>query len=300
VQVVLLALREGHVVRGIDIHVGSTQRKGLAVKDTDEDEYAWIERHPNYMAITTDVTNYHKTRDALAGVDAVIQLAGMPWPGDGVFEAHNTNVVISYNIFRAAAELGIHRVAAASSVNAIGLVFNRERHFDYLPLDEQHPCRPDEPYGLSKQSVLIWLCQHDMLNCEIRILEMQADAMCRRYPHMRIASLRLSWSVPERETAQGKGGDRSTDLWGYVQRDSGASAFLLAIAEPSSLPTGWKAGHEAFFIVSPHSSSDTSFEEMHWRAYPSVPIKTLPSERAWTGFFDCSKAERILGWTHRD
>jgi GDP-D-mannose dehydratase len=49
-----------------------------------------------------------------------------------------------------ALQLGITRVALASSVNAIGLVFNQTRVFDYFPIDEAHPCRPDEAYGVSK------------------------------------------------------------------------------------------------------------------------------------------------------
>lgn len=58
--------------------------------------------------------------------------------------------MISWNVLRAAAELGITRVAQASSVNVIALAWTDHHEFDYFPLDEDHPCRPDEPYGLSK------------------------------------------------------------------------------------------------------------------------------------------------------
>ena len=47
-------------------------------------------------------------------------------------------------------QLGINRVAQASSVNVIPLVWTDRKDFEYFPLDEDHPCRPDEPYGLSK------------------------------------------------------------------------------------------------------------------------------------------------------
>lgn len=63
--------------------------------------------------------------------------------------------MLSWNVLRAAAELGITRVAQASSVNVIPLVWTDRHDFEYFPLDEEHPCRPDEPYGLSK--VYVWV-----------------------------------------------------------------------------------------------------------------------------------------------
>jgi hypothetical protein len=56
------------------------------------------------------------------------------------------------------AQLGITRISVASSVNAIGLVFNKDRYFDYLPVDEAHKCCPDESYGLSKLYVFKPCC----------------------------------------------------------------------------------------------------------------------------------------------
>lgn len=59
-------------------------------------------------------------------------------------------MVISWNVLRACAELGINRVAQASSVNVLTMVFSNECRFHYFPIDEDHPCEPDEPYGISK------------------------------------------------------------------------------------------------------------------------------------------------------
>lgn len=42
-------------------------------------------------------------------------------------------------------------MAQASSINAMGAIFNKEVYVDYFPVDEKHPCRPDEGYGVSKQ-----------------------------------------------------------------------------------------------------------------------------------------------------
>lgn len=90
-------------------------------------------------------------------------------------------------------------------------------------------------------------------------MELQADTIIRRYPSMRIASLRLSWSLPSRQAAMRDDPERRrTDLWGYVQEDSGAEAFLLALTDES----GRWAGHEAFFITAPDVANELSAVEL--------------------------------------
>lgn len=51
-------------------------------------------------------------------------------------------------------QLGVTRIALASSVNVVRLVWSLNPKVEYLPLDEDHPCEPDEPYGLSKVYVV--------------------------------------------------------------------------------------------------------------------------------------------------
>lgn len=131
------------------------------------------------------------------------------------------------------------------------------------------------------------------------IAEMQADTIIRRYPSMRIASLRLHWSIPHSSVAlQLDPGKRAKDLWGYVQQDSGAEAFLLAV-ELDDVSAAW-SGHEAFFITAPETVSDTDSKVLHETYWPDVPLKDGKEVSGKTGFFDCSKAERVLGWKHKD
>ena len=83
---------------------------------------------------------------------------------------------MSYNALCACVDLHINRVVLASSVNAIGLselcvlvklstiwsgistgslttVYSKRPKVDYLPLDENHPQRPEDAYSLSKSCV---------------------------------------------------------------------------------------------------------------------------------------------------
>ncbi|OCH83965.1 NAD(P)-binding protein [Obba rivulosa] len=263
-RVVIAALRSGHDVVGIDL---------VPLKD-----YEYVS-NPKFNFRQIDVRDYEAVLHVLEGCEAIIHLAGIRSPEDYIVKTHNTNVVMSWNVLRAAAELGIKRVAQASSVNVISLVYSVKPIFDYLPLDEDHPCRPDEPYGLSKI-----------------IAETQAETIVRRYPFMRVASLRLSWSLPRRsDAARHDPARRKNDLWGYVQEDAGADAFLLAVTNEDEK---W-SGHEAFIIAAPDTSDDRDSMFLKEQFWANVPIKGGKDLSGRKSFFDCSKAERLLGWAHR-
>ncbi|KAJ7707802.1 hypothetical protein B0H17DRAFT_533010 [Mycena rosella] len=266
-RVVLRALQErGYHVVGID-------HSPLVTADDRE-------LGSNFSFLQVDLRDYNETLKALEGCEAIIHLAAYPRPGDYKVVVHNSNVVISWNILRAAAELGIKRVAQASSVNVITMVYSQAPRFEFFPIDESHPCLPDEPYGLSKV-----------------ISELQADSIVRRFPDMRVASLRLHWSVPRRAFAA-KNLDvarAKNDLWGYVQEDSAAEAFMLAITQPTD---SWPSASEAFFIVAPETTFDGNTSELLQEHWPNVPIKEGKGLSGNAGLFDCSKAKRLLGWVH--
>ncbi|KAJ3852307.1 NAD(P)-binding protein [Lentinula lateritia] len=277
-RVVKLALQRDHSVVGLDLADGPFTDKLLTTQEAS-----------NFTYLQVDLTNYEASLAAIRGCEGIIHLAAHPNPGDFVVATHNTNVVTSWNVLRGAAELGINRIAQASSVNVITMVYSKKCDFRYFPLDEMHPCLPDEPYGLSK------------LICEI-----QADSIVRRYPAMRIASLRLHWSIPDPTLASCKDpSDRiKQDLWGYVQEDSAADAFLRAVVEEN----GKWSGHEAFFIASPkHAYWDGTSQycpidsrELRVKYWPDVPIKDGFDVSGMQGFFDCAKAKRLLDWVHID
>ncbi|KAJ3972711.1 NAD(P)-binding protein [Lentinula raphanica] len=277
-RVVKLAIQSGHDVVGLDLAAGPFT-----------DDLLTAPQSLNFTYLQVDLTDYQASLAAIRGCEGIVHLAALRSPSDYVVATHNTNVVISWNVLRGAAELGINKIAQASSVNVITMVYSKKCEFKYFPIDEAHPCLPDEPYGLSKV-----------------ICEMQADTLVRRYPSMRIASLRLHWSLPDTTKARSRdpSGRAKEDLWGYVQEDSAAEAFLRAVVEEN----GKWTGHEAFFVVSPNhaywegqsqygSIDSKDLREKYW---PDVPIKEGFDVSGTKGFFDCGKAERLLDWVHND
>ncbi len=90
--------------------------------------------------------------ELLAPAEAVVHLSAIPSPGTHANAlVFRTNVMGTYNVCEAAATLGLRKIVATSSVNVLGMGF-RYRDFVpyYLPVDENHPDLPQDPYGLSK------------------------------------------------------------------------------------------------------------------------------------------------------
>jgi len=256
--VVELALAQGHSVVNID-------------------RTAEVTKESRVTGIQLDTTDYDSFEKALHGCDALIHLAAIASPGrhpDHI--VHNNNVVSSYNALRAAAQLGIKRVCQASSINAIGGAYSRAPHYDYFPVDEKHPTYNEDPYSLSK-----WIC------------EIQADSMVRRFEEMTIASLRIHGVTSARADSakwqHSHSGAVAKHLWGYTRRDATAQACLLSITADFN-------GHEPFYIVAPITMMDMPSLELKDKYYPDVSVWGDLSENK--GFFNCQKAEQLLGWHH--
>ncbi|EJD06878.1 NAD-binding protein [Fomitiporia mediterranea MF3/22] len=270
-RVVIHCLNEGHSVVGVDF--SDPPLDDVAVRRATE--------HEAFSFVKTDLREYDEVVKVLRGCDAVAHLAAFPNPGDGKVQTHNSNVVISWNMLRASAELGIKRIAQASTCNVVQLVYSKNGpNPKYFPIDEDIPCDPDEPYGLSKL-----------------IAEIQAESIVRRYPEMRIASLRMHWAVPDRAYATRDTPERRRkDLWGWLHHDSAASAFLLAL----TVGEDRFKGHEAFYIAAPDSAEEWDSEDLRQQFYPDVPVKEGKTLSSNESFICCEKARRMLGWVHKE
>jgi len=130
-------------------------------------------------------------------------------------------------------------------------------------------------------------------------MEKQCDAFARANPDMRLATLRPHWVIPDTlaydpEALHAAGGT-AKDLWGWVSLSAVARAFVLGLTAPE---TTFPLGHETFFLVAPTIALQTSSMEMLAKTFPEA--KTFTREiKGNDGFYDCSKAERMLGWTER-
>jgi nucleoside-diphosphate-sugar epimerase len=226
-----------------------------------------------------DLNRLNPLIEILSDSEAVIHLAAILNPEDypaGV--GYINNITGSYNVLWAAASLGIHRICLASSINALGGARSKKGKYDYFPVDEHHPTYNEDDYALSK-----W------------VMEQQADSFARRYPAIMISSLRFHALPDEAPELQHSYDDASVGvartLWGWTLLSEAARACHLAVQADFH-------GHHVFFITASRTSSEIPSRELARYAYPDVPIcGELTGHKS---FYDCSKAQQLLGWTHKD
>jgi nucleoside-diphosphate-sugar epimerase len=218
--------------------------------------------------------------EAFAGADAVVHLAAIPAPNrapDSV--TFNNNVSATYNVLKVAADLKITKVVVASSIAAYGFLYARSMlQPQYLPLDEDHPCRPTDSYGLSKL-----------------VGEAIADSFATE-TGASIASLRLPGINfdPEfrlvRERLKNPG-YRLPGFWTYIDaRDAAAACRLALEAAPP--------GHTIFNAAAPTSNMREPTDDLLKQYLPGVKKSKIGLVGNWSGL-DSGKAERILGFRAR-
>ncbi len=214
--------------------------------------------------------------EAFKGADAVLHLGAYQAPNlTPDCETFSNNVTATYNVLKAAVDLDVRRVVCASSIAAYGFLYaQRNWTPDYLPLDEDYPCRPQDPYALSKV-----------------FGEQLADSFT-RYSGLTVVSLRFSGvnfdptyrTLPKRWADPGL---RMGAFWSYVDARDAAVACRLALEASLS-------GHEVFNIAAATSRYLEPTDELVRKYSPGTRIKDGYSG-CWGGL-DVAKAAEALGF----
>jgi nucleoside-diphosphate-sugar epimerase len=192
-------------------------------------------------------------------------------------ERFSHNVTITYNILTAAVEAGINKIVCGSSLAIYGLYYPlRSSSPDYLPIDEDHPLRPQDPYGMSKV-VGENLCDAFARKSAIQIASLRFAGIAAeaQYPTLRKRS--------EEPLCRGTGA-----LWSYIDVKDAAVACRLAVEKDFS-------GHRTFNICAPKTIMKEDTLELAKRYLPHVKIVKRGLENNWSGY-DTRRAEEILGF----
>jgi nucleoside-diphosphate-sugar epimerase len=247
--------------------------------------------------VAADLLDAEPLQGIFTDADAVVHLARRRFPyTENGFDAasgtwktpdvsgdarrFNDNTAMTYNVLSAAIAAGVKKIVCGSSLAVYGFFYpSTETNPDYLPVDENHPRRPQDPYGLSKL-----------------VGEHIGDSFSRKAV-AQIASLRFSGIYAAENAAvlaarkinptiRGAGA-----LWSYVDFRDAAIACRLALQANF-------AGHEAFNICAPTTIMDEPTDELVRRYLPKVKRVTAGPEPNWCGY-DTRKAESVLGFTAR-
>lgn len=108
---------------------------------------------PKAKLIIGDIQDKDKLKTALAGIDAIIHMAGLIVVPESVkdpIKYCDVNVLGSVCLLEAMKEVGVKKIVFSSSACVYGTP-------DKLPIKEDAPIRPDNPYGATKASIETFL-----------------------------------------------------------------------------------------------------------------------------------------------
>jgi UDP-glucose 4-epimerase len=226
-----------------------------------------------------DLLDRHAVAGSLRGADAIIHCAGIPSPEDiAPADLVRVNTMSTFNALEEAWNAGIRTAVLASSGSIYGTAWSPEPlDQPYLPVDEDSPLQYVDPYALTKD-----------------FLERMGQMYARR--GMTVTALRFQWILTgdELRSLDGATSERedARNLWGYVDLEDAARACLLAVTRGDR-----GRPFETLLITAPDTRSRRPTEQLIAEYSPASDLRA-PLTGAMGGF-DCSRAERVLGWTAR-
>lgn len=244
--------------------------------------------------IEGSIENLDEVRRACAGQDAIVHVAARPnvWSGSGS-EIIHTNVIGTWNVMQAAEEANVKRVIVTSSDSVVGFTVFEGTMIppSYLPVDSSHPCRPTDPYGLSKK-----LCEElarsfaDRGNLEVVVLrpvyilypEFECEVIAR-------AADPTGYKGPAAGGRQPAGGG---PMWHYVDPRDMARAYRCALEAEDP-------GFGPYFISGPTTLAPETTVERFVNKTGISPEMRDPSvyrKNAFAPLYDLSAAATRIGF----
>jgi nucleoside-diphosphate-sugar epimerase len=249
---------------------------------------------PTYVV---DLMKLNSLLEHLDDADAVVHLARVRFPYtengfnvaeqkwefadiSGDAERFNRNVAITNHVLAAAQACAVKKIVCGSSLAVYGFYYpSTELQPDYLPVDEDHPLRPQDPYGMTKL-----------------VGEKLCEALSQK-TGAQVASLRFAGIYTEAHRsmllerknnplARGTGA-----FWSYIDARDAARACRLALEADFG-------GHQAFNICATSTIMDKPTRELIARYLPRVTdLRSGLDDRA--SGYSIEKAKRLLGFEAR-
>jgi nucleoside-diphosphate-sugar epimerase len=259
-------LREhGHEVTATDVAVSDSRAEGV---------------------LKADLTDYGQATEVLRGADAVVHLANIPAPGLATpAVTFDANMSMNFNIFHAAAALGLSKVVWASSETTLGLPFGGGREqapgapgeLRYAPVDEDHFPYPSTTYALSKvasetiaEQISRW---SGIPFVGLRISNIMEPHDYQRFPGY--------WPDPH---------SRKWNVWGYVDvRDVAAACRLGLEAEVT--------GSQNVIIAAADTVMNRPSRDVLAEVFPDVPLTREIAE--FGSLLAIDRAKQVIGYEPR-
>ena len=228
-----------------------------------------------------DLMDAKAVEGVLRDAEAVVHMGAIPGPmrvdPRVIFD---NNVTSTFNVMMSAAELGLRRVVFSSSAFGMGWAHDRNAFVPlYLPLDEEHPMMPFEPYGLSKlvgEDIGRMIARNsDTTVVSLRFTNVAQPEVQGEFP----------WPAPTPENPL------TLVMWAYADARDVAEAHVLALDVEIE-------EYEAFMIAQPSSRFNEPTIDLVKRNFGDrVEIREGLSGTA--SVISTEKAQGLLGWRPR-
>ena len=229
--------------------------------------------------LRADLTDYGQAVEALRGTEAVIHLANIPAPGLSTpAVTFNANITMNFNVFQAAASLGLSRVVWASSETTLGLPFDVPPR--YAPVDEDHYPVATTTYALSKvasETIAAHFAQWSGIPfVALRFSNIMSPADYQQFPSVWPDPLARKWN-----------------LWGYIDERDAAAASRLALEAPAAAV----AGSPSFIIAAADTVMNRPSAALLAETFPDVKLTRDVGEFGTLLAID--RARKVLGFEPR-
>jgi UDP-glucose 4-epimerase len=243
-----------------------------------------------------DLTNFEDCRRMVQGVEAIQHLGAQAWPVDhpesraraeeqGIpFDVtFKTNMLGTYYLMQAAVKAGVRIVVMAGSNCALGhgyRISNTPFPIQFLPIDETHPCYPEDSYSFSKRA------GEDLM-----------ASYTRAYNIRTYVTRPAGITPPERRQRTAENARPATGwnpwMWCWVGSEDVASAHRLLMEAADELPP-----HDVYLLNADDTTALEPTHELVERFRPEL----IPMAENMTGhqsFLSNDKLKRAVAWEHK-
>lgn len=236
-----------------------------------QSQFSWVQG---------EVTDKAKLREVFRDADAVIHLAALRSRYNHLpTKVMETNTLGTFCVLEAARSEGVKRLLFSSSDAVLGIAQSiTEFDPEYLPIDEKHPLKPQDPYGISK------MLGEKMCHCYAKGYNIDIIAL-------RFSNILCPGDEPKYLADAQDPSARLKSLWAWVHVEDAVQAIICALVFGLQ-------GYEVFHIAADDVClSNPDVPHLLATYFPkTITRKPLSSNES---LIDCSKAKKMLGFQVR-
>ena len=232
--------------------------------------------------VRADLTDPADVARVMDGAEAVVHLAAIPSPiGQEPERVFANNMLGAFHVVEAAMRAGARKVIYSGSGSALGFAFRfRAMTPDYMPMDEAHPLRPQDAYGLSKQ-LGEEILEAATRRTGIRTISLRPTTVIEPGDYRE----RVPRMLDDARRPEGGG------IFAYVDARDFARAVRAALDDRT-------VRHDRFFVTADDAMSREPLAVAFPRRFPGSEA-ACAALTGTEGPISCAKAKRILGYRPR-